>query len=508
MNRRFKTKPPPTPYSSDEARSLLSSNLQLQRALGERIQLLSRLKEHNRTSAREVACSIATATAAIVTAGDEVQSDEVQSDDAGITEGISNQRVKELLDRRQQRQLLLQLQQQQRDAATPSGLSRTAAPAAPPPPHPAATTSTTTGVRVKRKRPVETVSNKSTRAWQQNPNRKWHRTYFVDAEGSTPQPNNDVARRVKWLEDVTSSLPPDILSYTCCNHNKETADNGCRIDESAQEGKCAIGKAKRKTEPAGGDTDIRSTNSSSRQQQKQTRKKKPKASTSRGNPLTAQEQASVRTTFVESGGDPDWSRIIRTSGSADTIGGTKATEWDCFRYIQKEASSLLLAASPVSAHVAAGSSHTPAHTTNATDVASAAATAASASAKAKKSSLPSQPWGSDEDSILLTAVMSLGPQFALTRDTVCNLARELFGDRSVKQIKKRANESLVNPNYRSTAVRWTDEEERMLVLLMKSYGHCPNPLVKVFAHFPNVASKSVAEKWMRLQRTNNKGGQK
>lgn len=296
MNRRFKTKPPPTPYSSDESRSLLSSNLQLQRALGERIQSLSRLKEHNRTSAREVACSIttATATAAIGTAGDDFQ-----SDDAGITGGISNHRVKELLDRRQQRQQ----QQQQRDAATPSGLSRTAAPAAPIPPHPSATSSKATGVRVKRKRPVETVSSKSTRAWQQNPNRKWHRTYFVDAEGSTPQPNNDVARRAEWLEDVTSSsLPPDILSYTCCNHNEETADDGCRNDESAQEGKCAIANSKKKTEAAEGDTDTRIINSSSRQQQRQTRKKKHKAATCRGNQLTAQQRVSVRTTFVESGG--------------------------------------------------------------------------------------------------------------------------------------------------------------------------------------------------------------
>ena len=167
MKRRFNPKLPPTPYSSDESRSLLSSNLQLQRALGERIQSLSRLKEHNRTSAREVACSIATATAtaAIGTAGDDFQ-----SDDSGITGGISNHRVKELLDRRQQRQ------QQQRNAATPSGLSRTAAPAAPIPPHPSATSSNATGGRVKRKRPVETVSSKPTRAWQQNPNRKWHRT--------------------------------------------------------------------------------------------------------------------------------------------------------------------------------------------------------------------------------------------------------------------------------------------------------------------------------------------
>ena len=491
MNRRFNPKPPPTPYSSDESRSLLNSNLQLQRALGERIQSLSRLKEHNRTSAREVACSIATATAtaAIGTAGDDFQ-----SDDAGITGGISNHRVKELLDRRQQRQ------QQQCDAATPSGLSRTAAPAAPIPPHPSATSSKATGVRVKRKRPVETVSSKPTRAWQQNPNRKWHRTYFVDAEGSTPQPNNDVARRAAWLEDVTSSsLPPDILSYTCCNHNEESADDGCRNDESAQEGKCPIANSKKKTEAAGGDTDTRIINSSSRQQQRQARKKKHKAATSRrGNGLTAQQRVSVRTTFVESGGHPDWSRIIGTSGSADnTVGGAKATAWDCFKYIQKEASSLLLAASPASAHTAAGASRTPVHATNATVVA-----AAAASASSKKSSLPSQPWGRDEDSILLTAVLSLGPQFALTRDTVCNLARELFGDRSVKQIKKRANESLVNPNYRSTAVRWTDEEERMLVLLMKAYGHCPNPLVKVFAHFPNVASKSVAEKWMRLKLTN------
>ena len=469
MNRRFKSKPPPTPYSAAKSRSLLSSNLQLQRALGEFIHRLSKLKEHNRTSAREVACSIATAT------GTATADDDIKCGDAGISGSISNRRVKELLNQRQQRQL--------RNAS-----------GSPPPPHPAATSSTDTGVGVKRKRPVPIVSSKSTRAWQQNPNRKWHRTFFVDAEGSIPQPNNDVARRAEWLEDVTSSLPPDILRLPT---------KGRGIDQSAQEGKCAIGEAKRKTETAGGDTDTRSINSSSHQQQKQTRKKKHKAATSRWNPLTAQERASARTTFVESGGYPDWSCIIGTSGSADAVGGTKAAAWDCFRYIQKEALSLLLAASPASAQVPPGSSGT-AHGTNTTVVAAAAAApAAAASASTKKSSLLSQPWGSDEDAILLTAVMSLGPQFALTRDTVCNLARELFGDRSVKQSKKRANESLVNPNYRSTAVRWTDEEERMLVLLMKSYALS---LVKVFGHFPNVASKSVAEKWMRLQRTNNNKG--
>ena len=495
MNRRrFKSTPPPTPCFSEESLSLLSSNLRLQRALGERIVRLSRLKERNRQAAREVACSIATAASSVATTAtaNEIKNSVPWNSDAGI----SNRSVEELLHRRLQLQQQQQQQQQQkrRNTAASSGISPPTAPAAPPPSHPPATpASTVTSHQGARKR--------KKKAWQQTPNnRKWHRTYFVDAEGSTPQPNNDVARREERLRGVSSSLPPDTLRHNFFSKDHEETSNGnADNSKSAQNDKT-------RTEASEGDacigTSTRSIPASSPQQKQ--KRKKHKAASRRGNPLTAEERASVRATFVESGGYPDWSRIIATSESADSSDGNKASAWDCFRYIQKEASSLLLESSPDPATVAAGSAgHTAAHAAASTAVAAAAAAAGTRSAASKNSSLPSQPWGSEEDATLLTAVMSLGPQFALSRDTVSTLARELFGDRSVKQIKKRANESLVNPNYRSTAVRWTDEEERMLVLLMKAYGHCPSPLVKVFAHFPNVASKSVAEKWMRLQRTNN-----
>ena len=451
MNSRFKPdETPPLCFVAEEFSSLLSSNSQLQRELDECIVKLSRLKERNRKSAREVAASLAAAAA-----GNGIR-------DSGVGGGsISNRRVEELLDERHLQQL--------HATASRSRLDLGATHAAPPPP---ATSST--GVR-KRKRSAQTARSKSARSWQQTPNRKWHRAYFVDAEGSTPQPNNDVARRAEWLRDVTSSLPSDILNYICRN-NGEEAVGGNGVDVSESEG------------------GTRSIDTSPLQKQK---KKKQKAAPRLGNPLTAEERASIRATFVESGGHPDWSRIIASGESAATCVGNKATAWDCFRYIQKEASSLLLMASPAPLRAAGAPSDYAAPATNTVAaVASGARLAAS-----KTSSLPSQPWGSDVDAILLTAVMSLGPQFNLSRDTVSNLARKLFGDRSVKQIKKRANESLVNPNYRSTAVRWTDEEERMLVLLMRAYGNCPSPLVKVFGHFPNVASKSVAEKWLRLQRT-------
>jgi len=397
---------------------------------------LARLKERNRKSAGEaVAASLAGSSSGTG----------VNSGDDG-TGSISNRSVEELLDHRR-------LQHQQRNEEQKGAADASNTPTN-------TTTPTATVPARKRKRSAQIASNKSARGWQQTPNRKWHRGYFVDAEGSTPQPNNDVARRVQWLRDVATSLPSDILTYHHGNGgNEETANEGSTDD--------------------GGDV-VRSPH------QRKTKKPKQKPALRRGNPLTATERASVRVAFVESGGYPDWSRII-ASGESAGMGGKKATAWDCFRYVQKEPSSLLLAAS---AHADAAPG------TNTTAVARSSTT---------NSFLPSQPWGSDEDAALLTAVMSLGPQFVLSRDTVSSLARELFADRSVKQIKKRANESLVNPNYRSPAVRWTDEEERMLVLMMRAYGHCPSPLVKVFGHFSNVASKSIAEKWSRLQGHNSKG---
>ena len=436
--RRYSTCPMKTTANGHDGtpshRSLLRSNLQLQRALGERIASINKRKERNRRAAGEAVAASLPATSG----GD------------GGTGSISNRRVEELLDQRRLR--LRQHQKVAADAATTSTCKSTI--------NPTATATTPTAPGRKRKR---STGIKSARGWQQTPNRKWHRRYFVDAEGSTPQPNNDVARRAQWLRDVASSLPPDTLSYHHGSGGKEETGNGEEADD--------------------GDDDVVAI---PQQQQRKTNAKKPKqkAASRRGNPLTAAERATVRAAFVESEGYPDWSRIIASDESA-IAGVKKATAWDCFRYVQKEASSLLLdgGASGTNARAVARSS-----TSN--------------------SSLPSQPWGSDEDAALLTAVMSLGPQFTLSRDSVSGLARELFADRSVKQIKKRANESLVNPNYRSPAVRWTDEEERMLVLMMRAYGHCPSPLVKAFGHFPNVASKSISEKWSRLQghsSNNNKG---
>ena len=180
-------------------RSLLRSNLQLQRALGERIASINKRKERNRRAAGE---AVAASLAATGGGGD------------GGTGSISNRRVEGLLDQRR-----LRLQQHQKvtaDAATNSTCKSTTNPTA-------TATSTPTAPGRKRKR---SASIKSARGWQQMPNRKWHRRYFVDAEGSTPQPNNDVARRAQWLRDVASSLPSDTLSYHHGSGGKEETDNG------------------------------------------------------------------------------------------------------------------------------------------------------------------------------------------------------------------------------------------------------------------------------------------
>jgi hypothetical protein len=114
-----------------------------------------------------------------------------------------------------------------------------------------------------------------------------------------------------------------------------------------------------------------------------------------------------------------------------------------------------------------------------------------------RSSLQNQStWKSVEDELLLKYLAAQGPQYLLQGDCAVQTCRNLFPDRSTKQVLLRAQSSLINPNYVQSA--WGTNEKRKLALLVRAYSNEPNPINSVSraVHFPHRAPKSVSEKWV------------
>jgi hypothetical protein len=105
-------------------------------------------------------------------------------------------------------------------------------------------------------------------------------------------------------------------------------------------------------------------------------------------------------------------------------------------------------------------------------------------------------WSPEEDELLLKYLAIHGPQYLLQGDCAVQTCRNLFPDRSTKQVILRAQSSLINPNYVQNA--WDTYEKRKLALLVRAYSNEPNPINSVSrpVHFPHRAPKSVAEKWI------------
>ncbi len=82
-----------------------------------------------------------------------------------------------------------------------------------------------------------------------------------------------------------------------------------------------------------------------------------------------------------------------------------------------------------------------------------------------------------EDELLLKYVAASGPQFVINHHTSTFLSQRFFPRLSPRQISNRLNTLLLNPNYKSE--KWTDFEERMLVLGMKAFSESISPITKV-----------------------------
>jgi len=105
-------------------------------------------------------------------------------------------------------------------------------------------------------------------------------------------------------------------------------------------------------------------------------------------------------------------------------------------------------------------------------------------------------WSPDEDELLLKYLASHGPQYLLQGDCAVQTCRNLFPDRSTKQVILRAQSTLINPNYVQNA--WDTNEKRKLALLVRAYSNKPHPINSASRpiHFSHRAPKSVTEKWI------------
>lgn len=110
-------------------------------------------------------------------------------------------------------------------------------------------------------------------------------------------------------------------------------------------------------------------------------------------------------------------------------------------------------------------------------------------------SIRSLPWTEYSDELLFKYVSSQGPRFILSNTTATTICREVLPNRSPKQILARCTRSLLNPNFAHGP--WSEEEERKLVILMKIYRDCTNPIDRASLHFPHRATKMVWDKWER-----------
>lgn len=104
-------------------------------------------------------------------------------------------------------------------------------------------------------------------------------------------------------------------------------------------------------------------------------------------------------------------------------------------------------------------------------------------------------WNPQQDELMLKFLAAMGPQYILTIAEAGRISMGMLHDKSPKVIMSRANQSLLNPTLaRST---WSTEEDMTLALCMKIYHNDGNPLVPAGNHLPMRASQSVTAKWHR-----------
>ena len=297
-------------------------------------------------------------------------------------------------------------------------------------------------------------------------NRKWKRRFFIDPKKSIPESNADEIQRRKWEGDLASGsyvhrFTPwhkdevDLLVKYAEEVRKEQQESSQSSQQSGQEGESIAATVK--------DADIDFTKVAERVQEELSSKKftQPQktrilshsyslsdgtskdshtprtwidyrikflnsaSSSINKNPFTKAESLKI-IEFLHKhnhNANPPWHIVAKTLD-------TSRTPFQCFRHAQtKLSNSLMELANPTT-------------------------------------------FSQDEDELLFKFIAASGPQFVINHHTATLMAQKFFPHASHFQVIHRANMSLVNPQFVNE--KWSEEEERTLVMGMKVYDESDN----------------------------------
>ena len=304
-------------------------------------------------------------------------------------------------------------------------------------------------------------------AWQYNPDRRWHRRFFVDPAASIPKPNDDTLKRRQmekgipfshlvspWsrtesqkLRDyveqvrastIKASISSDISEKEDAKQNNKTLSSAATSSEK----KIHI-KNTMKVPDSMIDFKKVSALSGVRTPQECKYKYFYDASPSiNKTPFTRTESIKIMEIVQTSDENPSWDFVAKSLGSS-------RTPFQCFQHFMTK-----LDTSQVQI-----------------------------------------PWTQQEDDLLLRYIAACGPQFVLSLRTAGSLGARLLPGRPAGQILNRAHHTLANPKF--IYDKWSDDEERILALSIRAYCKHPSPQLLAGSHFPTRCSKMVVEKWIR-----------
>mmetsp|Transcript_7527 Transcript_7527/g.11485 ORF Transcript_7527/g.11485 Transcript_7527/m.11485 type:complete len:504 (+) Transcript_7527:139-1650(+) len=323
----------------------------------------------------------------------------------------------------------------------------------------------------KRKKPTATSKHrpaKNVRGWRFKSDRKWTRRFFLDPYQSTPKPNPETIQRRQWEGDLVgegsyryspwSKQELELLLACAEERRQQQATDEMKQVKDADINFHEVMKlikqelSKRKLTPSQ-IRKIQSNSYSSCDQAKHDTIQLRLYEDYRNKFLTTLSPSINKTPFtkVESSkildfvrrydDNPPWSTIAQSLNNS-------RTPFQCFRHVQIKMNN----------NVATLNEH--------------------------------------EDELLFKFIAASGPQLVLNHHTATYLSQQFFPHLSTGQVLIRANTSFhVNPNYRSE--RWSETEERILVLGMRAYCDDDFSVSKVASLLPNRSLKLVMDKWNR-----------
>jgi len=332
--------------------------------------------------------------------------------------------------------------------------------------------------RRKKKIVVKRCEIKSAKGWGYDENRKWTRRFFLDPNGSTPEENEDTIIRRKWegdligegsyrynpwtkqeldllkkcVEEVRHQQQEEIQVASDNESVKRVQVKDVGIDfhkvfdlikEKLSQTKLSSQQIKKIQSNSYSSSDKSGSDGTIQLRRWSDYRNKYLFAVSpsiNNTPFTRDESLKILELFHQNNGNPLWDEVALSLN-------TSRTPFQCFKHARTSLNSKVTT------------------------------------------------FNAYEDELLLKIIAASGPQYVLDQHTATLLSQRFFPHLSKRQILHRSNVSLLNPNYRNE--RWSEDEERMLVLGMRAFSDDDCAVTKVAALIPNRAAKSVIDKWNR-----------